>query len=170
MFSNPCRGGVFQQPVREPSGGLGHVGFQGSLVNKPDVGQQVTHEGLASRDPGMARLPDLRPLLLDGLKVFFLCVSPRLRSVRQTDTRWTVIWCSSAISRTRSSSVRSGLAAIRAAFQSSRRPSLPCPPPLPCARGSSPPVSRFSIIMSLTNFTDTRNRASATRCECPSPT
>lgn len=64
----------------------------------------------------------------------------------------------------------SGLADIRAAIQSRRRPSLPCPPPLPCRRGSSPTVSRFRITMSLTNFTDTRNRAAAARCECPSST
>jgi hypothetical protein len=38
--------------------------------------QQVAHEGLAPRDPDVARLKDVRPLLLDGLQVFF-CVSGR---------------------------------------------------------------------------------------------
>lgn len=90
--------------------------------------------------------------------------------MRQTDTRCTVIWCSSAISSTRSSSVKSGLAAIRAAIQSRSRASLPCPPPLPCRRGYNPPVSRFRSTMSLTNFTETRNRAAAARCDYPSST
>ena len=32
----------------------------------------------------------------------FLFVRPRLRRVRQTDTRWTVIWCASPVSSTKS--------------------------------------------------------------------
>lgn len=74
-----------------PAGGLRHVRFQGRFVDETDARQQVAHERLAPCDPDMARLSDLRPLLLDGLEVFFLCVRPRLRRVRQTETRWTVI-------------------------------------------------------------------------------
>lgn len=36
--------------------------------------------------------------------------------------------------------------------------------------GASPPVSRFRMIMSLTNFTETWNRAAVARCEYPSST
>ena len=56
---------------RGPSGGLDHVRLQRGLVDETYAWQQVAHEGLTPRDPDMARLADLRPLLFGGLQVFF---------------------------------------------------------------------------------------------------
>nr|WP_245925150.1 hypothetical protein [Aliiruegeria haliotis] len=53
-------------------GDLGHVRFQRRLANEADAWQQVRHEWLSPCDPDMACVPDLRPLLLDGLKVIFV--------------------------------------------------------------------------------------------------
>lgn len=62
-----------------PSGGLGHVRLQRRLVDETEARQRAAHERLASCDPDMACLPDLRPLLLEGLQVFF-CVSAQDRA------------------------------------------------------------------------------------------
>ena len=59
------------RPAGRPSGRLGHVGLERRLINKPYACQHVAHEGLAARDPDIARQGDIRPLLLDGAQVFF---------------------------------------------------------------------------------------------------
>ena len=80
--------GVIYQPraLGEPSGGFGHVGLERGLINETDAWQQVSHERLASRDPDMARLANLRPFLLDSLQVFF-CVSVRDHGASARPTR-----------------------------------------------------------------------------------
>ena len=86
-----AEGGVIHQsrPAWRPAGRLGHVGLErpstGKLiprinflsrldVDKPYACQHVTHEGLTTADPDIARQRDIRPLLLDRAQVFF-CVS-----------------------------------------------------------------------------------------------
>lgn len=58
---------AFERPAR----GLRHVRLERGLIDETDAGQQVTHERLPPCDPDMACLPNFRPLLLDGLQVFF---------------------------------------------------------------------------------------------------
>ena len=54
-----------------PACGLGHVCLERGFIDETYARQQVGHKRLPPRDPDMARLADLRPLLLDGLQVFF---------------------------------------------------------------------------------------------------
>jgi hypothetical protein len=124
----------------------------------------VGHEGLASCDPDAALIRDILALLLKRLEVFFLCVSPRPRSARQTVPRCTSMPWLSASSLASSSSVISPFSATRASIQPVTPASLPCPPPLPCRRGASEPLSRRSLISSFTNFGDTRKCRAASRC------
>src|SRR6056297_2351430 len=81
------RGMIYQPlPLGEPSSSLGHVGLERGFVNETDAWQQVSHERLASRDPDMARLANLRPFLLDSLQIFF-CVSVRDHGASARPTR-----------------------------------------------------------------------------------
>jgi len=76
-----AKGGVIDQtcPALGPTGRLGHVGLQGSLVNECQPCQHVAHERLAATDPYPAGQCDVRPLLLDRPQVFF-CVSGQGRA------------------------------------------------------------------------------------------
>lgn len=78
--------------------------------------------------------------------------------------------CVSANSATISSSVISPFAATRASIQPVTPASLPCPPPFPCRRGASDPVSRRNFTRSFTNFGETRKCRAASRCPWPSST
>ena len=78
--------------------------------------------------------------------------------------------CVAAISLASPAAVRSRFSAIRRAIQFFREDSLPCPPPLPWAFGTRPPVAFISLTMSLTNLTETLNRAAVDRCVFPSAT
>ena len=72
MINQPC-------PAGRPSGGLGHVGLERSFIDESKSCQHVTHERLTAVDPDIARACDIRPLVLDGAKVFF-CVSGQERA------------------------------------------------------------------------------------------
>ena len=65
-----------QRLRRAAPGGLGHVGLQGRFVYKDKSFQMVVHERLATGDPNLALLRNVRPLLFAGPKVFF-CVLGR---------------------------------------------------------------------------------------------
>ena len=54
-----------------PACSLRHVRLERGLINETNARQQLGHEWLPPCDPDMARLANLRPLLLDGLQVFF---------------------------------------------------------------------------------------------------
>ena len=143
---------------------------------KPMRGNRLAMNGCRRVIQIWRAVADLRPLLLDGLQVFF-CASafPRPCGGSARPTRdGHVIWCSgSAISRPGIQREVGFLAVIRTAIQSRRRaPSLPCPPPLVCV-GAAPGLAclTFQDAMSFTNFTETRLAAlAAARCECPSST
>ena len=78
--------------------------------------------------------------------------------------------CVAAISLASPAAVISRFSAIRRPIQSFRGNSLPWPPPLPCAFGTRPPVAFINLTMSLTNLTETLNRAAVDRCVFPSAT
>src|SRR5690625_7817321 len=58
-------------PTRRPSGGLAHVGLQGSLVDEAETMQEPAHEGLAPEDPALPRPAHIRAFLFDCQDVFF---------------------------------------------------------------------------------------------------
>lgn len=136
-----AKGRVIDQalPARGPTCGFGHVGLHRGFVNEREPFEMAGHERLAFGDPDVAQISDILALLLKRLKVFFLCVRPSWRSIRQTVPRCILMPWVSASSAVNSSSVISPLAATRASIQPVTPASLPWPPPLPCGRGDSDP-------------------------------
>jgi hypothetical protein len=65
-------------PTRSPAAGLGHIGFNRCFVDESQPFQMIGHEGLPMRDPDMTKVRYILALLLESLKVFFLCDSPSL--------------------------------------------------------------------------------------------
>ena len=151
-------------PGRGPAGGLGPVRLDRRLVAESPSLQMVGHEGLTLRDPDAAPVGHILARLLKGLEKLFLCVGPRLRSAQRTVPRWTSMPWAPASSTANASSAISPLAAAHAAIQSVTPASLPCPPPLPCGRAASDPVSRRTLIGSFMDLGETRKCRAASRC------
>ena len=70
-------GGVVDKALaaRCPTGGLGHVGFDGGFIDERQPFQMVGHEGLAFHNPDMVQFSHILALLLKGLQVFFYASS-----------------------------------------------------------------------------------------------
>jgi len=61
------------RPALGPSARPGHLRLDRRFVDERKPRQHVTHEGLAAVDQDIAHQCDIKPLLLNGAQVFFVC-------------------------------------------------------------------------------------------------